>query len=297
LGSGLVTCSGNSNATLTVNGTLQSDNTNNPSSGVVYTTGNGSISADQINTASTQSNALQGKINPSTTPAQTGVSVPDPYAALTPPVTNLVANAAQIAAEGQQNPGQFQYQGYTIYGGTIVGPGIYASQVSFPNSTTTLSSGVYIFMNGLNLAGNSSQVLASATTGGTDGEGGVLLYIYRGQYADSGQGSAALAPFNYAPTSPAYTGAPSPWPGVVIWQDGLGGQGSSNPSDPTYDSGDSQPLQLSGNGATTSITGTVYAPVASVGPGGNGGLAVSSVVSSGMSCYGGGNGSGNFTIG
>jgi hypothetical protein len=186
-----------------------------------------------------------------------------------------------------------RYQGYTIYGGTIVGPGIYAQTVTFPNSTTTLPSGVYIFMNGISLAGNSSQFVQSASTGGVDGKGGVLLYIYRGQYSDTGQGSSQLSAFNFAPTSPAYSAAPSPWPGIVVWQDGKGGQGSSDPAAPTYDPGDAQTLNLSGNGLTNTFTGTIYAPTATAGTNGNGGLVVGSIVAAGLNC----GGNGTFLIG
>jgi hypothetical protein len=284
-----VTCGGSSNTSLTVNGTLQINST---SGTVASTNGNGSISADAIDTGSTSTTSLSGNVSPST-PSQTGVTVADPFATLTPPVTNLVANASMIAAQATPG-GTNTYQGYNIYSGSsIVAPGIYTSTVTFPNSTTTLTSGVYIFMNGLSLAGNSSQVVQSATTGGTDGKGGVLLYLYRGQYSITGNGGANLSPFDHAPTSPAYIGAPSPWPGIVVWQDGVGGQGSNNPADPTYDPGDTQTLKLAGNGNGSSYTGTIYAPAAAAGTNGNGGLVAGSIVAASLTC----GGNGTFTIG
>jgi prepilin-type N-terminal cleavage/methylation domain-containing protein len=283
-----VTCGGSTNTSLTVNGALQINST---SGTVASTNGNAKISADSIDTGSTSLTSLNGNVSPST-PSQTGVTVTDPFATLTPPVTNLVANASTITAEGTPT-GINTYQGYKIYSGSIVGPGIYTNTVTFSNSTTTLSSGVYVLMSGLSLAGNSNQVVQSATTGGTDGKGGVLLYFYRGQYSDTGNGSADLSPFDDAPTSPAYTGAPSPWPGIVIWQDGVGGQGSSNAADPTYDPGDTQPLQLAGNGTSSSYTGTIYAPKATAGTNGNGGLVAGSIVAAGLNC----GGNGTFLIG
>jgi hypothetical protein len=192
---------------------------------------------------------------------------------LAPPVTGLLSAAL--------TPGG-TYQGYNVYGGTYSGPGIYTSTLTFPNGTTTMASGVYILMNGISLSGQ--QSVQSATTGGVDGNGGVLLYDFRGSVSLTGQGQATLAPFNLAPAT--YVGAPSPWPGIVIWQDGVGGQGPTDPGNTNY-------VALSGNGIGNVINGTVYAPSATAGTQGNGSLTAGSVVSAGVAC--GGNGA--FTIG
>jgi hypothetical protein len=145
-----------------------------------------------------------------------------------------------------------------------------------------MASGVYILMNGISLSGQ--QNLLSATTGGVDGNGGVLLYVFRGSVSLTGQGQVTLAPFKHAPTT--YAGAPSPWPGVVIWQDGVNGQGTTDP-------GDTNSVALSGNGLGNVINGTVYAPAATAGTQGNGALTAGSIVAAGIAC--GGNGA--FTIG
>jgi hypothetical protein len=267
-----VTCGGNSNASLTVNGTLQINSTTGaPSNGYIASTdGNGTISADQIDTGSTSSSSLGPGVSPST-PSQTGTAVSDPFAGINPPITGLLTATLTVGGT---------YQGFNVYASGLVSanppPGIYAGNqpVTFPNGTTTLD-GVYIFMDGLNLAG--SQTLVSSA-------GGVLIYIYRGQMQMSGNAVATLSP--YPTTSNPYPGSPTPWPGIVIWQDGTLGQG---PGDP----GDTQTLELAGNGSSSTYSGTIYAPSALAGTTGNGGLVASSLVSSGFNC--GGNGS--FTIG
>jgi prepilin-type N-terminal cleavage/methylation domain-containing protein len=264
-----VSCGGSSNAGMTINGTLQINST---SATVASTNNNASISADTIDTGSTSTSSLSGNESPST-PSQTGVTVADPFVGLAPPVTGLLT--ATLTPGGT-------YQGYSVYGGAYSGPGIYTSTLTFPNGTTTMASGVYILMNGISLSGQ--QNVQSATTGGVDGNGGVLLYDFRGSVSLTGQGQATLAPFNFAPTT--YAGAPAPWPGIVIWQDGVNGQG---PGDP----GNTNNVALSGNGVGNVINGTVYAPSATAGTQGNGALTAGSVVSAGIAC--GGNGA--FTIG
>jgi prepilin-type N-terminal cleavage/methylation domain-containing protein len=265
-----VQCNGSQNATLTVNGALQ---INSNSSTVASTNNNGSISADQINVGSTSSSSLSGNESPNP-PSQTGVTVTDPYAGLAPPVTGL-----QTAT---LTPGM-TYQGMPVYAGAYQGPGIYVGSLNVPNNTTTiLASGIYVLMNGISLTGN--QSLATATTGGVDNRGGVLLYAYRGTVSLAGNGTATLSPFNFPPAT--YAGAPSPWPGIVIWQDGPNGQGAGDP-------GDSNAVTLVGNGNGNVVNGTVYAPLATVGGSGNGSVLAGSVVAAGLSC----NGNGNITIG
>jgi prepilin-type N-terminal cleavage/methylation domain-containing protein len=266
-----VSCSGSSNAGLSIDGSLQINST---SSTVASTNNNASISANSIDTGSTSSTSLSGNVNPAT-PSQTGVTVTDPYAGLTPPVTGL--QTATLTPGGT-------YQGFSVYGGAYSGPGIYTSTLTFPNGTTTMASGVYILMSGISLSGQQNL----------DGTAGVLLYVFRGSVSLTGQGQATLAPFKVAP--PTYSGAPNPWPGIVIWQDGPLGQGPS-------DAGDSNNVALAGNGvgiATPTnptggnlVAGTVYAPSATAGTSGNGALTVGSIVAASIAC--GGNGA--FTIG
>ncbi len=259
-----VQCAGSSNAGITVDGTLQINSTSNPGP-VASTNNNASISAVQIDTGSTSTTSLSGNVSPST-PSQTGVTVTDPYQGMTPPVSGLTTATLTVGGT---------YQGYHVYAGTYSGPGIYTGSLTFPNGTTTMASGVYVLMAGMSITGlNTVQ----------SDPNGVLIYIYRQSISIAGNGTLSIGPF--ASTATPYTGAPSPWPGIVIWQDGAGTQGGS-------DAGDSTTMALSGNGGADLITGTVYAPDAAVGTGGNGALTVGSIVSSSIAC--GGNGS--FTIG
>jgi prepilin-type N-terminal cleavage/methylation domain-containing protein len=256
-----ISCGGSNNGTLQVNGTLQINST---SSTVASTNNNAAIAADSIDTGSTSTSSLSGNVTPAT-PSQTGVTVTDPYAGLTPPVTGLQASSPPAVGS--------IYQGYKVYSGAYSGPGIYTNTLSFPNGTTTMDSGVYILLNGVSQSGQ--QNVQSATTGGADGKGGVLLYVLGGSVSLTGQGQATLAPFKIPPV--AYSGAPNPWPGIVIWQD----------------SSDSANLALAGNGLGNVIDGTVYAPTATAGTQGNGALIAGSIVASGIAC----GGNGTFIIG
>jgi prepilin-type N-terminal cleavage/methylation domain-containing protein len=250
-----VNCSGSGNAGLTINGTLQINST---SSTVASTNHNASISASSIDTGSTSTTSLSGNVNPAT-PSQTGVTVQDPYAGFTPPVTGL--------QQANPTPGS-TYQGYNVYGGGAYAGqsgGIFTNTLTFPNGTTTLKSGVYILMNGIKLSGQQNL----------DGTAGVFLYVLGGSVDLTGQGQVTLAPL--AAGSAPYPNAPSPWPGIVIWQDAT----------------DSAFLALAGNGVGNVINGTVYAPSASAGTNGNGGLTTGSIIAAGIGC----NGNGAFNIG
>ena len=118
-------------------------------------------------------------------PTGTGVSTADPYTGINPPVTGLYGTTITGTS----------YQGYAVNPapiGSVYQPGIYTGTLSVPNGTTTFASGVYILMNGISLTGN--QTVNSATTGGVDGKGGVLLYVYRGSVSLAGNGGQPSVP-------------------------------------------------------------------------------------------------------
>jgi prepilin-type N-terminal cleavage/methylation domain-containing protein len=261
-GSG-VTCSGT--GSINVNGTATVDSGTPPAS----TNGGGKIKATQFYTDLPTSPNPFGSSNITPSPPTGQGTAGDPFAGLVPPATGLLSANLTVGGE---------YEGYPVYGGTYSGPGIYTQTLSsFPTNPQVFQSGVYILMNGFR--DNNTQRIQSATTGGVDGNGGLLFYVVGGSFDMEGQGGATLAPFNLAP--PVYQNAPSPWPGIVIWQDGPGTQG---PSDP----GDNNTLKLTGGSAATFITGAVYAPAATVGGGGGASLNVGSIVSLGVTCAGGG---------
>lgn len=258
LGSGSpgVSCGGS--GSITVTGTATIDSTGAPAAS---TNGGAKIKATQIYTgAPTNPNPLSGNITP-TTPTGQGTAL-DPYVGLPPPATGLLTATL--------TPGS-TYQGYHVYSGTYQGPGIYTGQLtSYPSNPQTFASGVYILMNGIR--DNAQQAINSAA-------GGVLLYVVRGQVDLEGGGGLTISPFSTPPAG--YTGAPSPWVGIVIWQDGPGTQSAT-------DAGDNVALKLTGGAAESEVNGTIYAPDASVGGGGNAALNASSVVAAGVSCNGGG---------
>ena len=126
----------------------------------------------------------------------------DPYAALVPPVGG--ANRSGCS-----------------------GPGTYMTTLTV-SSNCTLSSGTYVFDNGIKISGG-----ASLTSSGP-----VLLYVKGGSFDASGAGPITV------------TGMSSgPYEGLVLWQD----------------KSDSNPISLGGsNGGTSSFGGAIYAPAAEV---------------------------------
>jgi prepilin-type N-terminal cleavage/methylation domain-containing protein len=218
----------------------------------VQTNGTASFSASSVYVgASSAQTAYSGSNITPSTPTQTGVTTADPYSGLPTPVTEPVPGTVTVGST---------YNGLTVFGDSNLqadGPGIYLNAVSI-NSAMTIRSGTYVFQNGVSLAGN----------GGLTGSGGsavsVLFYIYRGGVGVNGNGTVLLSPLSTTTAGAA---------GITIWMD----------------QGDASSLSLGGNGATTVISGTVYAPSAQAGVGGNGTLDLGSLVSATVSCNGGGN--------
>jgi prepilin-type N-terminal cleavage/methylation domain-containing protein len=218
----------------------------------IQTNGNASFSASSTYVGNTSASGAYsgGNISPST-PTQTGVATADPYAGLPTPVTEPIPGTVTTGSI---------YDGMSVFGDSNLqadGPGIYLNAVSV-NSAMTIRSGRYIFQNGLSLSGN------GALTGSGGTPVAVLFYIYRGALSLNGNGTLLLSPL----PSPA-----TPAAGLTIWMD----------------QGDTSSLTLGGNGASTVISGTVYAPSAQAGVGGNGALNLGSLVVKSVSCNGGGN--------
>ena len=198
----------------------------------VQTNGNASFSASStyVGNSSASSAYSGGNISPSV-PTQTGVTTADPYAGLPTPVVEPIPGTVTAGSA---------YSGLPVFGDSNLqtdGPGIYLNAVSV-NSGMTIRSGTYIFQNGLSLAGNGSL----AGSGGNPVP--VLFYIYRGAVGVNGNGTIQLSPLPGATAGAA---------GLTIWMD----------------QGDTSSLSLAGNGAATVISGTVYAPSAQAGVGGN----------------------------
>jgi hypothetical protein len=137
------------------------------------------------------------------------------------------------------------------------GPGIYSNTVSV-NSAITIQPGIYIFQQGLSISG------IGAISGPSGAPVSALFYIYSGSLSMSGNAALNLQPYS---SNPPYTG-------LTIWQD----------------ASDKSAMTILGNGS--SIGGTIYAPAAPVGVGGNGNLNIGSLVSDSVTCNGGGSAGG-----
>jgi len=159
-----------------------------------------------------------------------------------------------------------------VYTGTsIVGPGEYTNPAGVTvQSAVNLAPGNYIFEYGLSLSGNSSVSLTGS---------GVLLFIgipnapadvvQTAAYQVSGSASINLT----APTT-------GPFQGISVFQ---------SRSDPT-------PMSISGNGASNTYGGVIYAPSASVSSNGNGSVATGSIVATSLGCVGNGGISVGFAV-
>jgi prepilin-type N-terminal cleavage/methylation domain-containing protein len=218
----------------------------------VHTNGTASFSASSTYVGNSNgSNAFSGpNISPST-PTQAGVTVTDPYQGLPTPVTEPIPGGVTAGST---------YNGLRVFADSnlaLDGPGIYLNTVSI-NSATVIASGTYVFQNGLKVSGN------GGLTGVLGNSVAVLFYIYRGGVTLNGGGSVSLAVLSSTLAGQA---------GITIWMD----------------QGDSSSLNLGGNGAAAVISGTVYAPSAVASVGGNGLLDLGSLVTSSVSCNGGGN--------
>ncbi len=218
----------------------------------VQTNGTASFTASStyVGNPSASSSFSGGNISPSS-PTQTGVTAANPYAGLPTPVVEPIPGTVTAGSA---------YNGLPVFGDSNLqtdGPGIYLNAVSV-NSAMTIRSGTYIFQNGVSLAGNGSL------TGSGGSPVPVLLYIYRGAISVNGNGTVLLSPLSSATAGAA---------GLTIW----------------VDQGDTSSLSLGGNGAATVISGTVYAPSAQAGVGGNGTLDLGSLIAASVSCNGGGN--------
>jgi hypothetical protein len=229
---------------------------NNGNSGnAITTTGNGKLSARDIesvggvNNTSKITNFVGGD---PTSPLHTGV-VPqaDPFLSLPSPTT---ANGAVAT-----NYGAISLSGNSS---VTLSPGVYSSISVSANVNVTLNPGIYIIKGGgLSMSGNSTL------TGSN-----VMLYNTGSDYnastglPDSGDGSNAPpasgnatfgsvsitgnAMLNVTP----YTTVNSPFDGLVFYQRRL----------------NTQPLTLSGNGSSDVLKGTVYAKWAALDLSGNG---------------------------
>ncbi len=181
-------------------------------------------------------------------------------AAFSPPLTGTGSKVFDPYS-GLATPTGSNAPNPTTSGGTTTYyPGVYTSQLILSgNSSNQFQSGTYIFEDGISLTGNASM---------TSMAGGVLFYVAGGSVQITGDGSATLSPLA-APPSPAKD--------LVIWQA----------------ASDNNPVWVAGNGGAHLISGTIYAPGATVGGAGNGSYTAAAVIADSFSC----DGNGSATIG
>jgi prepilin-type N-terminal cleavage/methylation domain-containing protein len=243
---GEISCSGN--GSVNVAGQITLDST---VAGAISASGNAAVSANSIYSADTTDPATAiatggGTVSPSSASA-TGPRFSDPYAFLTPP----------------SPVGMTTYANSNYSGSAVISPGIYPNTINISNGRLTLTSGIYILQNGINVSGNASVVVQ---TGGPTN--GVLLYLTGGSFSFSGNGTLNLSPLD----SP-----PSPTVNLTVWQS----------------SSDSNTVTLSGNAAGSILSGMLYAPKAIISESGNAGFSAGAILASSMSC----SGNGQFNIG
>jgi hypothetical protein len=252
-----VNCSGNGTVNVQ-NGPADFNSTSNPAAS---TGGNGSITVQsgQVSVAGSSSGAFSGNNITPSAPTETNTTTPDPFFGLAPPVSGLPVSNGTVTMFNGQVLNVFNSNGANNY----QGPGVYKNTLSITQNTT-LSSGVYVLENGMNVTSSAN----------VDGTAGVLIYNWGnsahtpalgGSISIAGTGKVQLAPLN-----------PPLWPNTnfVIWQDAANTQG----------------LNLAGSGGVTDITGIIYAPTATVGATGSGkggAITATSIVAAGISpCQG-----------
>ena len=241
-GQNVLNCNGSPGNTLTVNGIAATDSTSSNGDTVG---GNSRMTGAEVYTGNS-STSVAAYTPTSTTPYASGPPIPDPYANLPDPNTSTMT-------------------AYTTTS-SVPGPGDYKNAVALTHSQT-LSSGIYVFEQGLSISGNPSVTVTGSN---------VLLFI----------GIPNAAPSTPQPAVYSVTGngtinftamTTGTYAGIVIFQSRT----------------DSNTLNIAGNGTSTTYTGVIYAPDAQVNTSGNGTTATSGVIAQSLAC----GGNGGVTIG
>lgn len=236
-GQNVLNCAGSAGNTLTVNGIAATDST---SSNADTVGGNSRMTGAEVYTGNS-STSVAAYTPTSATPYASGPAIPDPYASLPDPNTSTMTPYTTTSS--------------------LPGPGDYKNAVAITHSQT-LTSGIYVFEQGLSISGNPSVTVTGSN---------VLLFI----------GIPNAAPATPQPAAYSVTGngtinftamTTGTYAGIVIFQART----------------DSNTLNIAGNGTSTTYTGVIYASDAQVNTSGNGTTATSGVISQSLGC--GGNG-------
>ena len=221
----------------------------------VTTSGNGSLYATDVQSVGGVNNPASVKnfnTSNSQSPLHTGaVAQSDPYAYLPPPTT---ANGAVPTNYGAVNLSGNQ----TV----TLSPGIYTSIKTSANVNVQLNPGVYVITGGgLTMTGNSvlrGEGVMLYNTGSDYSVSTGLPDASDGASAPPAAGSATFGAVSISGNAlldlTPYSNTSSPFDGMVLYQRRL----------------NTQPLRLSGNGASDILAGTVYAKWAPLDLSGNG---------------------------
>ena len=248
-GTGMATCGGSGNSPFIVNGLAAVDSA---SPGSVKLNGNYTLSAAQLYTGDNSTSGASAPVQPNPTAYTTTTS--QAYSS-GPPIPD-----PYVTLPDPPTAGVTTYP--TTPASSTWNPGIYTSLASV-HSAVTLNPGIYIFEQGITINGPPN----ASITGN-----GVLLFI---GIPNASPGTTQTATYQItgsngnANLSPMTTGT---YAGVVIFQ-----------SRTNYNT-----LQIAGNGLSSSYSGVVYAPDATVSTYGGGGTYSGSIIAQQLSC--GGNG-------
>jgi hypothetical protein len=251
-------------ASLSVNGGVIVDATG---SSALDVTGGGTISAQQVTVSGGTSGAssVQSYPNgggPSPLVDNTGVNVPDPLASLNPPTTstgvtntfwnyNSSTNTWSTATSAQNISISMPPAGTTV----TIPAGIYGAITINGSGGGTInfqSGGIFI------LAGGKTNALDITASSGTINGNGIMFYDTASNYDptsgnDSGSGSSNFGGINISSPGVNFSGLTSgPYSGMVIFMDR---QNTGNST---------AVVSIQGGSSGAQVTGTTYAPTASL---------------------------------
>jgi hypothetical protein len=265
------------NATVSVNGNIQ---VNSSCSSALMVQGNASVTVTipdgQCNVHGDIKYGGNAELNCIQNPG--APVVPDPLAILPPPsVPNLPAAVVPVtpgdtippSCPGDTNPSTAANPQTCVFKASTssiwrISPGLYPGGISIQKGTVLLEPGIYYIGGGGLQMNASSASLVSVDAGATTPTPGGGVLIYNSEDPDfhtaclSHPGLAGcLGPITLNGSTTAVQlkqlDIGSRYDGLVIWQDGSIGTSASQP-----------PITINGSGANLSVTGTIYAPTATV---------------------------------
>jgi Flp pilus assembly protein TadG len=249
-------------ASLSVQGGIIVDATGNSALDV---TGGGTVSAQQVTVSggTSGSSGVQSYPSgggPSPLVDNTGVNVPDPLASLAAPSTaspgtyTVVNNSNPSGNNPPTTSGSIDVgNGQT----QVVYPGIY-SYIKITGGTVTFNPGIYVVTGG--------KTNAIDITGGTVTGTGVMFYDTASNYdpstgTDTGSGNSNFGGINVSSSGVSLSGlndSSSPYNGMLFFMD------RSNTGNSTAT------VSIQGGSSGATVTGTTYAPTASLSISGSG---------------------------